>query len=108
MGALIDYGVLGNERHPVVIPLFAVHVRAESDHSIDTPDSPPCSGLFESSADHVFAGPFDLAAADRPAFREAFGVVQVIDVRRQVRLQIVQRFPLRLRSKRLACLIDKF
>ncbi|MCP4758395.1 MAG: hypothetical protein GY876_02890, partial [Planctomycetes bacterium] len=66
-GALKDYGISGDERLPVLIPLFAVHICAESDHSVDTSDSPPCSCLLESSANHVFAGPFDLTAADRPA-----------------------------------------
>ncbi|MCP4856181.1 MAG: hypothetical protein GY903_16995, partial [Fuerstiella sp.] len=33
MGALKDYGISGDERLPVLIPLFAVHICAESDHS---------------------------------------------------------------------------
>jgi len=36
--------------------------------------------LFEPSPDHILAGSFDLAAADRTARRKAIGVIQVVSV----------------------------
>ena len=49
---------------PVLIPGVAVHDGAESGHAVDSTDFPAGSGLFQSTADQIFARSLDQAAAD--------------------------------------------
>ena len=56
--------------------MVAVEQRAEIRHTTNPADTPAGTGLFESSADHVFAGSFDLAAADLAPLGQALGITQ--------------------------------
>ncbi len=51
--------------------------------------------MFESAADEVLAGTFDLAAADRASLEQAFGIVQVGHVVAEFVPQLFQTSPLR-------------
>ena len=64
--------------------MFAVEQAAQAGHAVDAGDAPAGGVGFQAAADHVFAGPFDLAAADAAAFAQAFGVVQVLGVGGQI------------------------
>src|SRR5262249_1421029 len=71
---------------------MAVDEAAEVGHAIYATDSPASTGLFEASADHIFAGTFDLSAANRAAFRKTLGVMQMRNMIPQVVSQALQGF----------------
>jgi len=61
-------------------------------HAVHAADAPAGAGLFEAAADPVYAGTFDLAAADRAAFGETLGIVQMRDMVAQIVPQACQRW----------------
>ncbi len=75
---------------PVGGPLVAVDQAAQADHAVDALHASAVGVGFEAAADQVFAGPFDLTAADAPTFLQTFGVVQVVGVRGEVFSQAVE------------------
>lgn len=76
---------------PAGFPGVTADQAAEAGHAVDAADAPAGAGLFEAAADHVFAGAFDLAAADRAAFGQTLGVVQMRDVVARIVPQTFQR-----------------
>jgi len=65
---------------PVGILLVAVDESTEGSHSVDASDSPTSTSLFQPPADHVLAGPFDLAAADGTALGQPSGIFEAFRV----------------------------
>src|SRR5260370_25046657 len=92
VGAGADFWLSGDLGVPVGFPAVAVDEAAEAGHAVDAADSPAGTGLFKASADHVFTGPFDLSAADRAAFGETLGVIQMRNMIPQVVSQTLQGF----------------
>src|SRR5262245_13989068 len=77
---------------PVGFPAVAVDEAPEVGHAIDATDSPAGTGWFEAPADHIFAGTFDLSAANRAAFGETLGIRQMRNMIPQVVSQALQGF----------------
>ncbi len=75
---------------PVSGPLVAVGEAAQAGHAVEAGDAPAGGVGFEAAADQVFAGSFDLAAADAPTLAQTFGVVQVIGVWGEVVPQAIE------------------
>src|SRR5215471_1679629 len=91
-GAGADFCLSGDLCVPVGFPAMAVDEAAEVGHAIYATDSPASTGLFEASADHIFAGTFDLSAANRAAFRKTLGVMQMRNMIPQVVSEALQGF----------------
>src|SRR5262249_52426794 len=70
----------GDLSGPVGLPGVAVDEAAEVRHAIHAANSPPGTRLFQTTADHVLAGPLDLAAADGSPFGQSRRIVQRRDM----------------------------
>ena len=80
LGAVTDSVFLSGECIPVLIPLPSVHKGADARHSVDATDTPAGPCLFQSAADEILTGAFDLPAPDRTPLTQAIGVIQVVSV----------------------------
>ncbi len=70
--------------------MVAIHETTEACHAVEATDT-ASTGLFRSAADHVSAGTFDLAAADRTALGKPPSVFQVFRLTAQVAAKFRER-----------------
>lgn len=74
----------------MVAPLVGTHESTDSGHLVDSSDAPSCCGLIEPVADQLFAGTFDLPAADHKSVCQPLCVVHMVSVKPHVVVQSVQ------------------
>lgn len=70
--------------------MVAVEEAARAGHAVSAAGASAGGVGCSAASDHVFAGPFDLAAADAAAFAQAFGVVQVMGMGGEIISQLME------------------